>query len=389
MKPGFIISEVMAWFAVQQRNPKTSCSKQSCIKTMPQLIFDREPMYCTPSALTYRAISNSNVQNKKILSCVRYRFTIQSLGYVTSRLDVNKLGSANEVIIFTFINNQCFRTIRSEKNWNAEPLTQRNSLHMVVTIKRAFSSRDINSCTLFRIEQCKSMSIAKISELHTIPIKKIEIEGFTAFSIKHASIPNPAEMRIQEKDLNIFTNHAPDSKSARAYYVFAANNPVNGIVARVVTIGHGLENQYSTSTSVSQKKRKDEALIGDIHTLSPSGGDSMLSPFRTTFLPLYHPVFLPNSLSDLKVQTSNANTTTNSFQTTPIVELDEFKYKPVDDRVRAARQQIHVKASNTNNLSTSLHDSSHGSPQRKQELTPTQSQMIKDLSYPDAKNQRK
>jgi hypothetical protein len=49
----------------------------------------------------------------------------------------------------------------------------------------------------------------------------------------------------------MFTNHAPDSKSARNYYVFAANRQVNGIAERLVTIDHGLENQDSTSTNVS------------------------------------------------------------------------------------------------------------------------------------------
>ncbi|KAA6370987.1 MAG: hypothetical protein EZS28_033485, partial [Streblomastix strix] len=51
----------------------------------------------------------------------------------------------------------------------------------------------------------------------------IGIEGFTAYSIKHASTTKLAAMGIQERDLNMFTNHAPDSKSARNYYVFAAN----------------------------------------------------------------------------------------------------------------------------------------------------------------------
>ncbi|KAA6335328.1 MAG: hypothetical protein EZS28_052978, partial [Streblomastix strix] len=65
MKPGFIIPEIMAWFTGQHKTPKSSLNKQSCIKTMLQLIFDREPMHDTPSALTYRAISNCNVVTRK------------------------------------------------------------------------------------------------------------------------------------------------------------------------------------------------------------------------------------------------------------------------------------------------------------------------------------
>ncbi|KAA6381648.1 MAG: hypothetical protein EZS28_022827 [Streblomastix strix] len=150
-------------------------------------------------------------------------------------------------------------------------------------------------------------------------------------------------MGIQERDLNMFTNHAPDSKSARDFYVFAANRQINGIAARLVTIDHGLENQDSTSTSVSQLERKNEATNGDIHTLSPSSGDNMLSPFGTSFHPLSHPVFLPNPSSELKVQTCNANTTTIPFQTIPVVEFEEFRFKPADERYRAARQQVQVQ----------------------------------------------
>ncbi|KAA6382107.1 MAG: hypothetical protein EZS28_022365 [Streblomastix strix] len=65
MKPGFIIPEVMAWFTAQHKTPKSSLNKQSYIKTMLQLIFDRELMHDTPSALTYRAISNCNVVTRK------------------------------------------------------------------------------------------------------------------------------------------------------------------------------------------------------------------------------------------------------------------------------------------------------------------------------------
>ncbi|KAA6397242.1 MAG: hypothetical protein EZS28_007228, partial [Streblomastix strix] len=64
-KAGFIIPEVMAWFTVLHKTPKSSLNKQSCIKTMLQLIFDRELMHDTPSALTYRAISNCNVVTRK------------------------------------------------------------------------------------------------------------------------------------------------------------------------------------------------------------------------------------------------------------------------------------------------------------------------------------
>ncbi|KAA6386512.1 MAG: hypothetical protein EZS28_017959 [Streblomastix strix] len=81
--------------------------------------------------------------------------------------------------------------------------------------------------SLLWTEQCKLISIAKISELLTLPIKKIGIEGFTTYSIKHASAIKLAEMGIQERDLNIFTNYTPDSKPARNYYVFAANRQVN------------------------------------------------------------------------------------------------------------------------------------------------------------------
>ncbi|KAA6308415.1 MAG: hypothetical protein EZS28_056694, partial [Streblomastix strix] len=55
----------MAWFTDQHRTPKSSLNKQSYFKTMLQLIFDRETMHDTPSAHTYRAISNCNVVTRK------------------------------------------------------------------------------------------------------------------------------------------------------------------------------------------------------------------------------------------------------------------------------------------------------------------------------------
>ncbi|KAA6359485.1 MAG: hypothetical protein EZS28_044988, partial [Streblomastix strix] len=66
-KPGFIISDVMARFTGQHSTPKSSFNRHSCIKAMLQLIFDREPMHDTPSALTYRAISNCYVQQGNML----------------------------------------------------------------------------------------------------------------------------------------------------------------------------------------------------------------------------------------------------------------------------------------------------------------------------------
>ncbi|KAA6384236.1 MAG: hypothetical protein EZS28_020233 [Streblomastix strix] len=103
------------------------------------------------------------------------------------------------------------------------------------------------------------MSIAKISELLTLLIKKIVIDGFDAYSIKHAYTTKLAELGIQERDLNMFTKHELDSKSERNYYVFAANRQVNGIAARLVTIYHCMENQDSTSTNISQQKRNSES----------------------------------------------------------------------------------------------------------------------------------
>ncbi|KAA6378179.1 MAG: hypothetical protein EZS28_026293 [Streblomastix strix] len=220
-------------------------------------------------------------------------------------------------------------------------------------LKECFHQEITTLASRFWTKQWKLMSVAKISELLTLLIKKIGIGGFTAYSIKHASTTKLAELGIQERNLNIFTNHAPDSKSARNYYVFSVNKCVNGIAGRQITFDHGLENQDSTSTSVSQQKRKNEATNGDLHILLPPGGDK------------------------LKVQTSNANTTTNPCSTTSIEEWEQLRFKPSVECDRAAKQHDQVKTSKTNSF-TSLHDSSQGSPQRKQEPTPGQSQMIKD-----------
>ncbi|KAA6397243.1 MAG: hypothetical protein EZS28_007229 [Streblomastix strix] len=206
------------------------------------------------------------------------------------------------------------------------------------------------------------MSIAKISELLTLLIKKIGIDGFDAYSIKHAYTTKLAEMVIKERDLNMFTNHELDSKSARNYYVFAAQRQVNGIAARLVTIYHCMENQDSTSTNVSYRKKKNEARNGGVNSLRPT---------------------------ELKVKTSNVNIDTNTFQTTPVIESEELRFKPTDERDRAAKQQDQIKTSKTSKLSISFNDSSHGPLLRKPEPTPGQSLMIKDHPCLDASNQCK
>ncbi|KAA6379975.1 MAG: hypothetical protein EZS28_024497 [Streblomastix strix] len=70
----------------------------------------------------------------------------------------------------------------------------------------------------------------------------------------------------------------------------------------------------------------------------------MLSPFGTSFFPLFHPGFLPNPSSELKVQKSNAYTITNPLQTTPVVEWEELRFKSSVERDRAAKQQEKTRA---------------------------------------------
>ncbi|KAA6369083.1 MAG: hypothetical protein EZS28_035391 [Streblomastix strix] len=396
MKPGFIIPEVIAWFTGQHKTPKSSLNNQSCIKTMLQLIFDREPMHDTPSALTYRAISNCNIIARKYahvwdIDILFNHWATQPADQMLTNQDLQiKLASLLLSVCFLRIieiseidlnfsnfnfGNQTALVTLSLKTINAlEQYEMRRTgilnlcpnvtfFTWLERLREHFHQEITTLASLFWIEQWKPMSIAKISELFTLLIKKIGIEGFMAYSIKHISTTKLAEIGIQERVLNMFTNHAPDSKSARNYYVFAANRQVNGIAARLVTIDHGLENQDSTSTNVSQQKRKNEAPNGDIHILSPQGGDRMLSPFGTSFLPLSHPGFLPNPSSELKVLTSNANTTTNPCQISPAADWEQLRFKPIDERDRAAKQQDQLKTSKTNPF-TSLHDSSHGSPQR-------------------------
>ncbi|KAA6359163.1 MAG: hypothetical protein EZS28_045311 [Streblomastix strix] len=96
------------------------------------------------------------------------------------------------------------------------------------------------------------MSNVKIFELLILPIKKLGIQGFTAYSIKHASTTKLAAMGIQERDLNMYTNHAPDTKSARNYYGFAANTQVNGTATRLITIDHVQTRNANTTTNPCQ-----------------------------------------------------------------------------------------------------------------------------------------
>ncbi|KAA6364213.1 MAG: hypothetical protein EZS28_040259, partial [Streblomastix strix] len=385
-----------------------------------QLIFDREPMHDIPSALTYRAISNCNVVTRKythvwdidilfnhwvtqpadqMLTNQDFQIKLASLLLSVCFLRITEISEINlNLSDFNFINHTALVTISPKTTNVLEQYEVRRIGILNICPNLALSTwlerlkehyhQEITTLTsLFWTEQWKLMPISKISELLTFLIKKIGIEGFTTYPIKYAFATMLAEMGIQERDLNIFTNHAPDSKSARNYYVFAANRQVNGIAARLVTIYHGLENQDSTSTSVSQQKRKNESPNSDIPTLSLPDGDCMLSPFETSFLPLSHSVFLPNPSSELKVQTSNANTTTNPFQSTPVVEWEELGFKPSIERDRAARQQVQDQTPKQTPF-TSLHNSSHGSPQSKQEPKQVQSLMIKVQRCLDTYNQR-
>ncbi|KAA6373849.1 MAG: hypothetical protein EZS28_030622 [Streblomastix strix] len=208
----------MAWFAGQHRNPKSSFNKQWCINAMTSLIFDRELMHDIPSALTYRAISNCNVVTRKYAHV----------------WDID--------ILFN--------------HWATQP-TDQMLTNQDLQIKLASLLLSITVLSsLFRTEFWKPTSIAKISELLTILHKKIVIMGFTAYSIKHVSTTKFVPLGIQERDLNVLTNNAPDSKTVCNYYVFAANRQVNGFAARLVTIDHGLENQDSSTTNISQKKEE-------------------------------------------------------------------------------------------------------------------------------------
>ncbi|KAA6401071.1 MAG: hypothetical protein EZS28_003392 [Streblomastix strix] len=345
MIPGFIISEVMAWFTGQHKTLKSSLNKQQYIRTVQQLIFDREPMYDTPSALTYRATSNFNVVTRKYAQVQDINILFNH--WATQPADQTLTNQDQQIKFASLLLSVCFLRISaiSEEDINLSNFNfGYNTALLTLSFKttnaleqyqRTFSSRDNNSCFTVLDRKMETMSITKISELLTLLIKKIGIEGLTTYSIKHASTTMLAEMGLQERDLNVFTNHAPDSKSARNYYVFAANMQVNGIAARLVTIDYGLENQDSTSTNVSQQKKKNEALSGDMHILSLIDGDSMLSSFETLYLPLFNPVFLPNPSSELKVQTSNDNTTTYPFQITPVAEWEGFRFKPIDEIDRA------------------------------------------------------
>ncbi|KAA6356283.1 MAG: hypothetical protein EZS28_048190, partial [Streblomastix strix] len=285
MKPGFIIPLVMAWFISQHRTPKSSLNKQSCIKTMLQLISDREPMHDTPSVLNYRAISNCNVVTRKFahvwdIDVLFNRWATQPADQMLTNQDLQiKLASLllsvcflriteiSEIDLnlsnFNFGNHTALITLSPKITNVLEQYEVRRIgiLNLcpnetlfteVQRLREQFHQEITILASLFWTEQWKLMSIVKISELLTLPIKKIGIEGFTMYTINLTSITKLAEMGIQERDLNMFTNHAPDSKSARNYYVFAANRQVNGIAARLVTIDHGLENQDSTSTSVTQ-----------------------------------------------------------------------------------------------------------------------------------------
>ncbi|KAA6387111.1 MAG: hypothetical protein EZS28_017364 [Streblomastix strix] len=392
------------------------------LKTMLQLIFDREPMHDTSSTLTQRAISNFNVVARKYAHV--WDIDILFNHWAAQPIDQMLTNQDLQIKLASLVLSVCFLGITeiSEVDLNLTNFNFGNHTALLIPTPQTTNALEqnkvrrigiMNLClkithftwlkrlrehfhqeittvsSMFWTKQWKSMSIAKISEFLTLLIKKIGIEGLTAYSIKHASTIKLAEMGIQERDLNLFTNHATNSRSERNCYVFAANRQIIGIEARLVTIDHGLENQDSTSTSVSQQKKKNEAPNGDTYTLSPQGGDSMLAPFRTSFLPLSHLVFQPNPSSEQKVQTSDANTATNPIQTTPIVEWEEFRIKPTDQRDRAAGQQLQVQNSYTNNHSASFHDFSHEYPLRKPKPTPGQSQMIKDSPCLDVKNQRK
>ncbi|KAA6390403.1 MAG: hypothetical protein EZS28_014070 [Streblomastix strix] len=298
MKPGFIVSEVLVWFAGQYRTPKSSLNKQSCFKTVLKLIFDEELMQNTPPALTYSAISNCKDPQIKLASL------LPSVWF-----------------------------------WRITENSEDQHFHPKLPMHQNNTKREEQEYYTF------------------VPILLSLHDGFCVNSIRHASTTKLAAMAIQERNLNIFMNRAQDSKSACNYYIFASIPQMNVTVARLVTIDYGLENQDSTSTKVSQLKKTNETPKGDIHALSPTGGDNMLS------LCGFHFFFY--------------------------LIQNELRFKLAYKRNRATKQLDQIQISNMNNLSISLHNSSHGSPLRKPKTKPGQSQKIKDPPCQFAKNQRK
>ncbi|KAA6342004.1 MAG: hypothetical protein EZS28_052422 [Streblomastix strix] len=249
-------------------------------------------MHDTPSALTYRAISNCNVQSRKYVH-MKYidilfdHCTTQPADKIFSNQDLQikqaslllsvfflRLTVISEVDLnlqnFNFENNTALVTL-SPKTTNAlEQYEVRRTGKLYLYTKltnfiwlsrfREHYNKEISTLpSFFRSEQWKTITIEIFSEFLTLPIKSIGTNGFTANSVKHASAAKLAAMGLQERDLNFFMNHEPDSKSAQNYQIFAANRQVNGIAARLVIIDHGLENQDSTLMSASQQKKMNVA----------------------------------------------------------------------------------------------------------------------------------
>ncbi|KAA6364519.1 MAG: hypothetical protein EZS28_039954 [Streblomastix strix] len=308
---------------------------------MLQLIFDREPMHDTPSALTYRAISNCNVVTRKYTHVwgidVLFKYwATQPADQMLTNLDL-------QIKLASLLLSVCFLRITeiSEIDLNLSNFNFKNRTALITLLPQTTNALEqyevrrtgiLNLCpnvtlftwlerlrehfyqeittlsSLFWTEQWKSMSIAKISEFLNPLIKKIGIECFTPYSIKHASTTKLASFGVNERDLNVCTNHAPDSKSTKNYYVYAANRQVNDIAAKLVMIENGPKDQDPTQKC----------------------GDIMMSPFETSVPPLSHPVFLPNPLLELKIQTDTNNLSNDSFKTLTVLAQDELIHQPTE-----------------------------------------------------------
>ncbi|KAA6397813.1 MAG: hypothetical protein EZS28_006660 [Streblomastix strix] len=199
---------------------------------MLQLIFDREPMHDTPSAFIYKMIANRNVQIRKyahvwdidilfnhwVTQLTDQMLTNQDLQIKLASLLLSvcflRITEISEIDLnlsnFNFANNTALVTLSSKTTNALEQYEVRRTgilnlfpnLTLFTWLERLrehFHQEITIPASLFWTEQWKPMSIAKISELLTLLIKKIGIEGFTAYQIKHASTTKLAEMEKQKK----------------------------------------------------------------------------------------------------------------------------------------------------------------------------------------------
>ncbi|KAA6376417.1 MAG: hypothetical protein EZS28_028057 [Streblomastix strix] len=153
-------------------------------------------------------------------------------------------------------------------------------------LRQHFQQSPTNFIHLFWTENWKRADQKYISTRLERLVQTLGVQNATANSIRHASSTELAAQGFDERTINCFTHHTPDSKMNKKFYVFAVNKEQDSIASALVR-NHGKKQATQT---VSKQRGDTSVSDGDGLQQSPQGDDLQLSPQETLASPLSLPI---------------------------------------------------------------------------------------------------